>query len=121
MVMQPDTADSATVSDDEQVQNPAPAGRFRYPSRHLCGLDPRPRRAAHGCGSGQQEVSQGDDALGLIAGFLVAGATSVVGSLWPLNSADAATFSEAFYLTAFEAATTDDTTGPAVYSEPGDK
>jgi len=50
-----------------------------------------------GCGSGVQEISKADDALGLVNGFLAAGATTVVATLWPLNSADAAEWAGYFY------------------------
>lgn len=45
-----------------------------------------------GCGSGSQVISKGDDAMGLISAFFAAGVRSVVGTLWPLDNADAVTF-----------------------------
>jgi len=41
-------------------------------------------------------VSQSDDSLGLINAFLAAGATTMVGTLWPLDNADAEEFSREF-------------------------
>ncbi|KAH7322656.1 CHAT domain-containing protein [Stachybotrys elegans] len=54
-----------------------------------------------GCGSGQLVVSRGDDALGLVNGFLSAGATTVIGTLWPLDNQDGRDFMAEFYTAAF--------------------
>ncbi|KAK3307883.1 CHAT domain-containing protein [Chaetomium strumarium] len=54
-----------------------------------------------GCGSGELVVSRGDDALGLVNGFLAAGATTVVSTLWPLDNRDGRDFARHFYLCAF--------------------
>lgn len=49
------------------------------------------------CSSGKQEVKPGDEPLGFISAFLYAGATSVIGTLWPIRSVDGRNFTEAFY------------------------
>ena len=49
------------------------------------------------CASAVQQFQAGDDPLGLITGFLSAGATSVLGTLWPVQSSSARVFSEYFY------------------------
>lgn len=54
-----------------------------------------------GCGSGVQEVTKADDALGLLNSFLAAGATTVMATLWPLENSDAAIWSREFYKVAF--------------------
>jgi CHAT domain-containing protein len=54
-----------------------------------------------GCGSSELVVSHNDDALGLVNGFLAAGATSVIDTLWPIDNADAEEFSQGFYRNAF--------------------
>jgi hypothetical protein len=54
-----------------------------------------------GCGSSELEVSRGDDALGLVNGFLAAGAATVIGTLWPFGTDSARVFSRHFYRNAF--------------------
>lgn len=49
------------------------------------------------CGSGKQEIKPGDEPMGLISAFLYAGATSVIGTLWPTLSEDGRTFAEIIY------------------------
>lgn len=50
-----------------------------------------------GCSSGSQVISRGDDSMGLISAFFASGVTSVIGTLWPLDNADAVKFSRDFY------------------------
>lgn len=50
------------------------------------------------CGSATQTISTGDEPLGIITGMLCAGAASVLGTLWPIQSKDGRTFSEHFYM-----------------------
>lgn len=45
----------------------------------------------------QSNSSNGDEPLGLIAGLLCAGASSVLGTMWPISSATGREFSERFY------------------------
>ncbi|KZV89543.1 hypothetical protein EXIGLDRAFT_771664 [Exidia glandulosa HHB12029] len=49
------------------------------------------------CGSGRQEIAAGDEPSGFIPALLVAGATSVVATLWPMRDADGYAFSKLFY------------------------
>ena len=49
------------------------------------------------CDSGVQEFSPGNDPLGLVPALFCAGASSVVGTLWPIQSSSGRAFSEAFY------------------------
>jgi CHAT domain-containing protein len=49
------------------------------------------------CGSGEQTVELGDEPSGLITALLVAGASSVLGTLWPIADDDGRDFSVLFY------------------------
>ena len=49
------------------------------------------------CDSGRQDVGHGDETLGITSAFLYAGASSVLGTLWPISSASGRAFSEKFY------------------------
>ncbi|KIW90621.1 uncharacterized protein Z519_08404 [Cladophialophora bantiana CBS 173.52] len=49
------------------------------------------------CDSGTQVIAVRDEPLGIIPALLYAGATSVIGTLWPVESAAAQRFSESFY------------------------
>lgn len=49
------------------------------------------------CDSGTQDIAPGDEPLGIIPALLYAGATSVIGTLWPVESQAARKFSECFY------------------------
>jgi len=49
------------------------------------------------CNSGTQDMAPGDEPLGIIPALLYAGATSVLGTLWPVDSRKARIFSELFY------------------------
>lgn len=49
------------------------------------------------CDSGTQDIAAGDEPLGIIPALLYAGATSVIGTLWPVESPAARRFSELFY------------------------
>jgi CHAT domain-containing protein len=49
------------------------------------------------CASAVQRFQAGDEPLGLVTAFLAAGATSVLGTLWPVQSLAARLFSEYFY------------------------
>ena len=50
-----------------------------------------------GCGTGLTSIVAGDELLGLVRGFLYAGATSVVLSLWDVNDRTTAQLMNAFY------------------------
>lgn len=49
------------------------------------------------CASGEQQFSFNDDPFGIVTAFLCAGATSVIGTLWPTDCRDARDFSDIFY------------------------
>ncbi|KAJ4864665.1 CHAT domain-containing protein [Trichoderma breve] len=49
------------------------------------------------CESATQDLSPGDEPLGIIPALLHAGATSVLGCQWPIKSSAGRAFSEAFY------------------------
>ncbi|KAL9093962.1 MAG: hypothetical protein Q9165_003632 [Trypethelium subeluteriae] len=49
------------------------------------------------CDSGVQDFSPGDEPLGLVSALFCAGASSVIGTLWPIRSSTGRMFSEAFY------------------------
>jgi CHAT domain-containing protein len=49
------------------------------------------------CASGEQEFSFNDDPLGIVTAFHCAGASSVVGTLWPTDCRDARDFCDGFY------------------------
>jgi CHAT domain-containing protein len=51
-----------------------------------------------GCGTGRTWVSEGDDVFGLLRGFLSAGATSIVSSLWRVSDEVTLRFMEAFHV-----------------------
>lgn len=49
------------------------------------------------CASAAQGFQAGDEPLGMVTAFLSAGATSVLGTLWSVQSSAARFFSERFY------------------------
>lgn len=49
------------------------------------------------CDSASQKFSAGDEPLGILTAFLCAGATSVVGTMWPTATREGRAFSEIFY------------------------
>ncbi|PNP79302.1 hypothetical protein FNYG_07378 [Fusarium nygamai] len=49
------------------------------------------------CHSGKQDFSLGNEPLGIVPAFLVAGACSVLATLWPIPSTAGQRFSESFY------------------------
>jgi CHAT domain-containing protein len=53
------------------------------------------------CASGEEELAPNDDPLGIISAFMYAGASSIVGTLWPTQTEDARQFSQDFYRYAF--------------------
>ncbi|KAK4196600.1 CHAT domain-containing protein [Triangularia verruculosa] len=60
-----------------------------------------PRGGVHftiiACDSGTQDIAPGDEPLGIIPALLYAGATSVLGCQWPIDSRAGRAFSETFY------------------------
>tara|TARA_R110002003_G_scaffold9_14_gene488 strand:+ start:34609 stop:37839 length:3231 start_codon:yes stop_codon:yes gene_type:complete len=57
-----------------------------------------PRITLIACDSSTQHVASGDEPLGFIPALLFAGATSVLGTLWPVESRTARAFTEEFYM-----------------------
>ena len=49
------------------------------------------------CASTSQTIATGDEPLGIVAGLLCAGAASVVGASWPVQSGTGRAFSDHFY------------------------
>jgi CHAT domain-containing protein len=49
------------------------------------------------CDSGVQDVNEGDEPLGLVSAIFCAGASSVLGTLWPIHSQTGRTFTSHFY------------------------
>ncbi len=74
-------------------------------------------RASHvsllACGSLHQHFEAGDEPLGLATALLSAGAASVLGNLWPVESRTARAFSELFH--AHLAQARRDGNGPSFY------
>jgi CHAT domain-containing protein/tetratricopeptide (TPR) repeat protein len=56
-----------------------------------------PRITLIACDSGTQHIASGDEPLGFIPALLFAGATSVLGTLWVVESRAARAFSEEYY------------------------
>jgi len=56
------------------------------------------------CGSSVQDIAIGDEPLGLVTAFLCAGASSVLGTMWRVESKTARRFSKLFYPRAFDPA-----------------
>lgn len=65
--------------------------------REIFELNLRGHISLFACGSGEQTIELGDEPSGLITAFLVAGASSVLGTLWPIADDDARDFSILFY------------------------
>ncbi|KAF8475470.1 CHAT domain-containing protein [Kalaharituber pfeilii] len=64
-------------------------------------LDPAPHMTILACASSEQDIDGNDDPLGILSAFLCAGASSVLGTLWPTQSQDARKFSKLFYANSF--------------------
>ena len=75
-------------------------------------------RASHitliACASASQAVQQGDEPLGTVTALLCAGASSVLGTMWAIESRSGRLFSEAFHSRLAEAATDGDVVDVAV-------
>lgn len=65
-------------------------------------LNNAPHFTVIACDSGSQDIGPGDEPLGIIPALLYAGATSVLGCLWPIYSPAGRTFSEHFYASLLE-------------------
>lgn len=53
------------------------------------------------CASGEDDIAPNNDPFGLLSAFFYAGATSVIGTLWPTQTEDARIFTTKFYEHAF--------------------
>jgi CHAT domain-containing protein/tetratricopeptide (TPR) repeat protein len=60
-------------------------------------LDNAPHFTVIACDSGTQDIATGDEPLGIIPALLYAGATSALGTLWPVDSHAARSFTDIFY------------------------
>jgi CHAT domain-containing protein len=65
--------------------------------REIFDLKLRGHVSLFACGSGEQTIEIGDEPSGLITALLVAGASSVLGTLWPIADDDGRDFSILFY------------------------
>lgn len=85
--------------DDADELGPASPPAARLSARDM--ITQLTLSAAHvtliACNSASQEVSAGDEPQGMIPVLLLCGATSVLGTLWPILSADGRAFSDSFY------------------------
>jgi len=70
-------------------------------AREVFGMDLKnysPLVCLIGCGSGVERIDVGDEPLGFISGYLYAGASAVIATLWPINDIlSGEAFSRAFY------------------------
>ncbi|KAI9866728.1 MAG: hypothetical protein M1813_000670 [Trichoglossum hirsutum] len=73
------------------------AGRLTARNIFTLNLSRGPHVALLACQTSQQDVTPGDEAMGLIPAFLFAGATSVLGCLWPVRVVDAEAFATNLY------------------------
>ena len=60
-------------------------------------LNNAPHFTVIACDSGTQDIATGDEPLGIIPALSYAGATSALGTLWPVDSHTARSFTEIFY------------------------
>ncbi|RDL39272.1 uncharacterized protein BP5553_03612 [Venustampulla echinocandica] len=77
-------------------------------------IDSAPHHTIIACDSGTQDIAPGDEPLGLIPALLFAGATSVLGCMWPTPSHAGRLFSELFYCDLSEQRNTMDVDGEMV-------
>ncbi|KIW72760.1 hypothetical protein PV04_00935 [Phialophora macrospora] len=85
--------DKADVSDQALV---LPDGSMTV--KDLFGLQlHQPHITLIACSSSTQGISAGDEPLGLVTALLCAGASSVLGTLWPTHSSTGRAFSKVFY------------------------
>ncbi|KAL5084171.1 hypothetical protein Trisim1_012247 [Trichoderma cf. simile WF8] len=87
------------IFDNSNAENP-PQGRDELSVVDLFNTT-MPQGGVHftiiACESAAQDLSPGDEPLGIIPALLHAGATSVLGCQWPIKSSAGRAFSEAFY------------------------
>jgi CHAT domain-containing protein len=82
----------------ERVDDPA-VGRVELSVTELFGskLQDGTHFTIIACDSGSQDIAPGDEPLGIISALVHAGATSVLGCQWPIDSRAGRAMSEAFY------------------------
>lgn len=73
------------------------AGKAHLEAREIFDMNLRGHVSLIACGSGDQTIELGDEPSGLITALLVAGASSVLGTLWPITDEDGREFSVLFY------------------------
>lgn len=88
------SSDSASTIESTEVPL---ATRVTVADIFTMNLEETPHITIIACESGYQEMTAGDEPLGLISALLYAGATSVLGSLWPIPSWVGRSFTEKFY------------------------
>ena len=91
-----DESDDDAFNDGDSIQRPNPHVILSVRDIFAIKL-PAPIVSLIACQSAREEISAGDEPLGLISAFLYAGSTSVVGTLWPIRSSDGRDFSKEFY------------------------
>ncbi|KAK6356003.1 hypothetical protein TWF718_000376 [Orbilia javanica] len=69
----------------------------------------RPLVVLIGCGSGEERFYHGDEPLGFLSAFIYAGSPAVLGTMWPINDASGAEFSQMFYSDLSSTCTTEGT------------
>lgn len=87
---------SDSASTIESAEAPL-AARVTVADIFTMNLEETPHITIIACESGYQEMAAGDEPLGLVSALLYAGATSVLGSLWPIPSWVGRSFTEKFY------------------------
>jgi CHAT domain-containing protein len=96
---------SSSAEDQALILHPSMSRRSPNLDHHLTTqkiftsltLDQRPLVVNMACASGRQEIKRGDEPFGLTSAFLFAGAQAVIGTLWPIKSADGRRFTKLFY------------------------
>lgn len=102
------SSDSASII--ESTETPL-AARVTVADIFTMNLEEKPHITIIACESGYQEMTAGEEPLGLISAMLYAGATSVLGSLWPIPSWVGRSFTEKFYSSLKEQQDRSDSTG----------
>ncbi|KAH6616945.1 CHAT domain-containing protein [Chaetomium tenue] len=83
--------------ESEDVQHASVEKRLLTTSELLEAKVSTPHVTLIACGSAKQKIDVGDEPLGVVTALLYAGATSVTGTMWPINSGDGRAFSETFF------------------------
>lgn len=84
--------DAAPLDDSIEFANKA-----YLEAREIFNLKLRGHISLIACGSGEQTIGVGDEPSGLITALLIAGASSVLGTLWPIADDDGRDFAKLFY------------------------